>query len=157
MLRLLALFVATFAFAGPAGADWEFAKWGMTPDEVIAASGGLAKARTPHAGRDSQSVNLVTAMYEAGGIHFRVAFLFTRDDQRLDAVTLTAVDRLQCNTLTNILLDRYGRGERSKSRMLDEYVWRDDRNRNHVRYSAVAGGGCSIRYSPLTSRPAPRS
>jgi hypothetical protein len=153
----VALLVATLAFASQAAADWEYAKWGMTPPEVIAASGGSATARKGTGNRDSDLVNLATATHEAGGVRFGVAFLFTKDDQRLDAVTLTAVDRLQCGALTNALLDRYGRGERSKSRTLDEYLWRDEKGRNHVRFAVMAGGSCSIRYSPLTSRQAPRS
>ena len=39
--------LACAAIASPAGAHWQYSKWGMTPDQVVAASKGTVQRVDP--------------------------------------------------------------------------------------------------------------
>lgn len=83
-MRALAVLTAmvVLATAAPAHADWQWTKWGMTPDEVTAASGG--KTVINEYGRLALTDQMVI-----GGCPFGVSFEFDAK-QKLEAVSLRA-------------------------------------------------------------------
>lgn len=74
----------------PAMANWQFTKWGMTPEQVIAASGGKASMTSAENLR-SRSAGSLTAKvempYSVGEFEFRADFSFDQNNQ-LAEVTL---------------------------------------------------------------------
>lgn len=81
-----AIAAAILTTATPAAADWQWTRWGMSPAEVVTASGGKA---VPGA----RGLYVLSEPQVAGGLTFdSVAFSF--DDGRLSAVTMVSDDIL---------------------------------------------------------------
>ncbi len=81
-MRVLAVLAAlmTLAVAAPAHADWQWTKWGMTPEEVTAASGGKTV-------EDSKEGLILQDPLVVQGCSFQVSFTFD-DRNKLEAVVL---------------------------------------------------------------------
>lgn len=84
-------------------ADWQYTKWGMTPEQTIAASGGTAVSTTEEEKRSQSPANksgeaLVKAPYQSGDFQFNAYFIFRKD--RLVAVSLGLKD----STITSAYL-----------------------------------------------------
>ena len=78
--------------ASTAKADWEYTKWGMTPQQVISASKNLAKAGSDlHPDSDGNVTKLV-APFQSGKFSFEAQFGFDAAD-RLSSVTLVLNDK----------------------------------------------------------------
>jgi len=74
-----------------ADADWQYTRWGMTLEEVVAASGGAAQPHAKDPKKNTSKVDtLATAPYEAAGFIFRARFLFSRGEPKLARVDLEA-------------------------------------------------------------------
>lgn len=106
MGKLLAVFMFALAIGPvqPALANWQFTKWGMTPEQIIAASGGRAKS-LPNPEIVGSEMVMVTMPYTAGEFGFRAGFYFTGN--RLSEVQLD----LQNGTMSAIrvsLEQKYG-------------------------------------------------
>src|ERR1700761_6415496 len=90
-MKLLGILLALVC-CGAAKADWEYTKWGMTPQEVVSASKNLAKASTdPHPDSDGNVTKLV-APYQSGKFAFEAQFAFDAAD-KLSSVTLVLNDK----------------------------------------------------------------
>jgi hypothetical protein len=77
---------------GAAKADWEYTKWGMTPQQVVSASKNLAKAGSDlHPDSDGNVTKLV-APYQNGKFSFEAQFGFDAAN-RLSSVTLVLNDK----------------------------------------------------------------
>ena len=75
-----------------AKADWEYTKWGMTPQQVVSASKNLAKEGTdPHPDSDGNVTKLV-APFQSGRFSFEAQFGFDAAN-RLSSVTLVLNDK----------------------------------------------------------------
>ena len=73
--------------ASAAKADWEYTKWGMTPQQVISASKNLTRESSDlHPDSDGNITKLV-APYQSGKFSFEAQFGFDATD-RLSSVTL---------------------------------------------------------------------
>jgi len=59
-----------------ASADWQFTHWGMTPEQVIAVSKGVASRAKPTT-PDTVLRRLATMPYSSGNLKFDVDFLFS--------------------------------------------------------------------------------
>lgn len=138
----------------PALADWQYTKWGMTPEEVVAASGGMARP-DPHRNkhRTDSTESLLAAPYAAAGFEFDATFQFSRSSQRLERVHLDLIDTSRCSDLIGALRSRYGEPEsESKLPVLVMITWRSDDMPDQVALVAiesVASGGfsnCQIQY-----------
>src|ERR1700733_13771705 len=78
--------------ASAAKADWEYTKWGMTPQQVVSASKNLAKEGSDlHPDSDGNVTKLV-APYKSGKFSFEAQFGFDAAD-RLSSVTLVLNDK----------------------------------------------------------------
>lgn len=121
-LGMAALVLAT----SPALADWQYTKWGMTPEQVVAASKGAATATTDEERRqfsttDGKSVALVKARYTSGSYQFDVHFLF--DDGKLSLVSLN-LDESDEGLLAGDLTAKYGPPiDHSRSDIVEVTKW----------------------------------
>ncbi len=72
----VALFVATSA---PAHADWQYTKWGMTPEQVAAASKGAVTVGTGDPGDHYAGADIgATGTYVSGDYTFSAVFYFVQ-------------------------------------------------------------------------------
>jgi hypothetical protein len=129
MVAIVALACCTSVVALSARADWEYAKWGMTKDEVIAAS--KVAAETAHdrdpariaavptekilpsfAGSGGPEPDLV-AFHRIAGFGFTALFYF--DETGLQAVNLMLNDASEGNALYDWLMAEWGRSPASRS------------------------------------------
>src|SRR6201996_2047215 len=92
-MKLLGIVLAfTCCGAGAAKADWEYTKWGMTPEQVVSASKNLAKEGSDlHPDSDGNVTKLV-APYRSGKFSFEAQFGFDAAD-KLSSVTLVLNDK----------------------------------------------------------------
>lgn len=111
-MRKQTVFLAMALFLGfvhPAMANWQFTRWGMTPDQVIAASDGKASAMSAEDSR-ARSAGKLTAKaempYITGDYAFRADFSFDPND-KLAEVKLD-LKQGSISTLRVALEQKYG-------------------------------------------------
>src|SRR5579859_1664744 len=94
-----------------AGANWQYTKWGMTPQQVqSAAKGKLSPITAADSCLSCASVPLLAGNYAVGGQVFRVRFEFD-DGKTLSKVVLAMPAKQQtlgCNELFDSLSLKYG-------------------------------------------------
>lgn len=89
------VWVATSALAGstlalsvaPAAADWQYAQWGMNPDQVVAASNEAAQPSLDRSLDIGDLRAALTAPYRIGSVPLMAVFLFD-PKSKLQVVTL---------------------------------------------------------------------
>lgn len=152
-----AIAVALLAFSGAAGADWQYAKFGMTVDQVIAASDGKARLE-PYPGHDQKpggvlsAKSLARAEYSFNGLDFDVYFAF---DVATGGLSLVDLDLKKggpryCDDVLRELQAIYGPPETGRSSsIVHQYNWRSDSTGNHVSLLAVGRESCFLNYKPL--------
>lgn len=84
----------------PAFANWQYARWGMKPSEVLDASNG--KARPAKEGRGLETTHV------AGRYSFTGTLGFSSGSDRLESVRLTLSDKANCGFLGGALFSKYG-------------------------------------------------
>lgn len=91
----------------PVSADWEFTKWGMSPEQVVQASKG--KARPPGPEEDISTV-LLTQDWQSGRFLFTVSYIFNKHGggQRLGEVKLQLQNTQLRGQLLDALKEKYG-------------------------------------------------
>lgn len=169
------LVLAALSTSIPTAADWQYTKWGMTVEEVRAASNGIAVASAkPISGfEDETTESLLTSPYNAGRFTFTAQFLFSKDDHRLasvelvlrqeDASKLPRKERWsreadlysERKELLETFLQKYGKPERNEvavSGMLHRLDWRTDVDR--VSFLEIGSRGIIIIYKPLRNKEA---
>jgi hypothetical protein len=113
--------IASDASGQPAGdtavPPWEYARWGMSPDEVLAAAGGAATLVGPSTTHSALAVRLyaglmVSAPWAADGITYLTFFLFELRDtpSPLRQITMWPNDPLDCAGMLGGLTARWGQG-----------------------------------------------
>jgi len=149
-----ALFAVALAFGSPADAGWEYAQWGMSPEEVVQASAGAARptAQEPPARILDQDL-LATAPYRMGEVALQAEFLFSPADRRLAMVRLTA-DPDVCGTVMFDLMERLHRADRYHEGARTGIVgmeWFSVPRNNHIIFSndLRRPGRCEILYRPI--------
>src|SRR4051794_15482035 len=78
--------------ASAAKADWEYTKWGMTPQQVVSASKNVATPGTDLRPDGDGNVSKLVAPYQSGKFAFRADFGFDAAD-KLASVTLVLDDK----------------------------------------------------------------
>ncbi len=157
MRRILLLAAMLFA-AQPALAEYETTRWGMTPDEVIAAVGGDAKrVRDNKDKRILDHKRLAASSIERDGIKFEVNYFFGKDGKGLTMVSmLPVVTDANCAATRNAFSRRYGTPEELKRPQvvqgLDQntLVWRTGPGEELVEYLEIVLFGqmrhCQVLY-----------
>lgn len=141
---------ACAAIASPAGAHWQFTKWGMTPAQVIEASNGTASVGDgAKSGRGDDTVEAI-GTYVAGETSFTAKFWFGH--QGLSMVALQLRDDGKCLDVQRDLLAKYGEPvERTGGSGLQRRMWVDSPSGNRVGLLNTDVGFCQVEYSPLVS------
>jgi len=160
------------AFPALALADaqtWRFAKWGMSPEEVVAASNGQAslvpytpitpasteKPKEVSKSSDASSQELpqfkgAGSQLEDGGIFFKVSFVFDEKSRKLTQVIVTT-DKCALDTdlIRYRLIKYYGKpADHHKS---GSTTWKT--NSETITYdilkkTSTSSANCTIRYEP---------
>ncbi len=144
MLALVALVLSN----APAFADWQYTKWGMTPDDVSEASEGTAVL--PDTAIElvgsNPPVHLLTAPYALadGSLQFQAHFFF-HDSQSLEMVLLEPFVQ-DCVTVYRRLEETYGHGIRHRDQIISSAKWFDRENGNVVFFAEISDTSCSLRY-----------
>ena len=159
--------------AGAAKADWEYTRWGMTPQEVVSASKNLAKEGSDlHPDSDGNVTKLV-APYQSGKFAFEAQFGFDAAD-KLSSVTLVLNDKSAdmdmeagadmnmdmnkgiCHELDMSVNAAYGPPPyHGESHLYAIEKWRDQKNKNNVDYHKLFRVGCYVQYSAIKPAGAP--
>lgn len=155
-------------------ADWEYTKWGMTPEQVTSAAKNLTRASSDlHPDSDGNVTKLV-APYHSGKFSFEAQFGFNATD-RLSSVTLVLKDKTAglgtgmdmgmstdmgadmnmdqggCHDLLVSVKTKYGppQGGRSAHMQYIIETWQDRKNKNNVAYTVLDSVGCYVQYSAI--------
>ena len=151
-----------------AKADWEYTKWGITPQQVLSASKILTRESSDlHPDSDGNVTKLV-APYQSGKFSFEAQFGFDAAD-RLSSVTLVLNDKFAgmdmnmgadmnmnqggCHDLLASVKTTYGppQGGGSAHMQYSIETWQDQKNKNNVTYTVLDGVGCYVQYSAIKS------
>ena len=147
-------------------ADWEYTKWGMTPEQVVSAAKNLTrKSSDLHPDSDGNVTKLV-APYQSGKFSFEAQFGFDAAD-RLSSVTLVLNDKSAgmdmgadmnmdhggCHDLLASVKTAHGppQGGGSAHMQYSIETWQDQKNKNNVTYTVLDGVGCYVQYSAIKS------
>ena len=148
-IAAVAVILCSFAASLPAQADWQYTKWNMTREQVLAAAQGDAHADQVTKPRDRKIGDLdcsLVGRYAAEGIQFKSNFCFDKA-ARLKLVTLVPPYGT-CHTLEKKLRAVYGKPSRGADTEI--YVWRDAKKRNRVQLGfGFSPEECSLAYEPL--------
>ncbi|WP_237476887.1 hypothetical protein [Lichenibacterium dinghuense] len=133
----------------PARADWQYTRWGMTPDQVTAASNAAAQPN-PDRRLDADGLKAaLTAPYQGAAIPFTAVFLFDPEN-RLQVVTLDPVGGIACPVIVQALVANHGAPENDADPLRARTLrWDDADNDNLVVYADLGEGSCTIQYSRL--------
>lgn len=144
--------LAAFAAAAPAQAHWQYTRWGMSPEEVLAARPGLT------AGVDEDN-SFVGSLVRVSGAHregdrdFIIRFGFNGEN-RLVTVALEPKNMADCRRAIRAVERRLGRGEPDSQipNILDMRSWQDPAAGNMLQLIMIGRparpASCSIRYHP---------
>jgi hypothetical protein len=148
-------YITLFLFsANIAHADWQFTKWGMSPDQVRTAAATAGWAVRPGRGDaapwSGATVEFV-GPYEIDEFKFEAAYGFK--DGGLASVSLKSAGD-QCWLIHQRVQDRYGSPDQKfHSNTSADLRWRDQANNNAVVSSVVKSSPphCWLSYRPLLS------
>ena len=147
----------------PAYADWQFTKWGMTPEEVKEAAGDKYKfylntfvvpgtAAPDHIQWDTS--------YTTGKFKFQASFYFKKNTNKLYqiylfplSIELMKMDLSKCRDLHSALISKYGVPiELPKNKATRNFVWLDKERGNMIKFLLSVSPEfivCNISYSRL--------
>jgi hypothetical protein len=156
----LLLAIALILTPHGAFADWQYAKWGMTADQVAKASKGKAipyvyegvmSADQKAAEEKSPYATKLKATFKSGSLSLEAHFGFRKDDGMLAYVSVSG-DASTCKPLYDALLNKYEKPiDTQRSQFLEEDTWHDKKNNNKVKWTNAGGEVCWIEYSPLSN------
>ena len=138
--------------SAPALADWHYAKWGMTAAQIIAASGGEARALQKEddigCTFKGQEVIAVAPNKAIAGATFDVSFCTTNSNGRLTSVSLHSTGTgIKGAQLKDALISQYGRPV-SDDRGIA--IWNDKKSANTITFIDMGFGNLTrIEYKQL--------
>lgn len=110
MKRLLLAGLCALACSTPALADWRYTRWGMSPEEVIAASAGAASAVKDEKGKRVRDYRrLAVGEVAEGDTKFMVEFYF--DQKKLKLIRYVPTGGMNCTSVEEFLLRQFGPAE----------------------------------------------
>jgi len=132
-----------------AHASWQYATWGMSPEQVIAASKGVAaRADNPFVARNGER-GLLTAPYATNNIPFVVHFWFTVGEPKLIRVSLGTQYAADCPNVSSLLFSIYGTPQVSDLGPPSSLRWRSDATGNFIAFSQYGDTRCVLDYYPI--------
>jgi len=112
-------------------ADWQWTKWGMSPEEVVSASREKARLATDDE-KEKQSVSagskvtqlmLAVSEHDSGDLRFRVLFLFDPVSRQLMCVRLDPGRSTTAARLRSDLIGVYGKPVDEKRDNIVSGIW----------------------------------
>jgi hypothetical protein len=104
MMAVIAILTPTLAWA-----DWEYAHWGMSPDQVALASSRAVKVLPPAKRKKHPDFNSETAAdgtYTEGALRLGLSFSFDLKNGGLTCVVFTGLDQSQNELLKQSFVRR---------------------------------------------------
>ncbi len=135
--------------AVPAQAHWQFTRWKMTPEQVVAASGGTAELGSGERSVQGDAIKGAVGTYSAGDYQFAVNYWFKPSG--LSGVSLMLRDDAQCLALQRDLLAKYGEPVERSGGSVQRRMWADEATSNRVVLISTGLGFCELQYAPLVS------
>jgi hypothetical protein len=120
------VFCVPLAFIPQAHADWAYTKWGMTVDQVVAASHGTVTAIPKAQQQTLEGAHVVTAAqgtYTEGDLRLRTAFQFDTENGGLRCILYAPQSPSQDTLLKQSLVQRYGTPQQSSIVSLETLTW----------------------------------
>jgi hypothetical protein len=164
MKRFWIFLGAFLPLSSAAYADWEFTRWGMTPDEVKAAANeyalpllALGADQTRYCNVGKSICLAVVPNYKAANLTFDVSFAF-ENGMKLDRVVLSSKTSSYAE-LNQILSGIYGspvssNRKEDRSLLIIQSIWRDTNRGNMIKlnlFSGPIGSSLTITYSQIVS------
>lgn len=141
-----ALLLAMLAFGSPAQADWQYTRWGMTPTQVAAASGGAVVVGTGDAGDRYSGAEIgAVGNYRSGDYRFHAVFYFVNN--RLSDIRLK-LEGSDAYALKNSLDGVYGKPFRESRNAYHLITYHDAAKNNRVDL-LIIGDSATLEYRPL--------
>jgi hypothetical protein len=139
---IVGMAIAGTLSAGPAFADWQYTRWGMTPQQVLNASGGKV-----HPGSTPDTME---GYYYAGGRSYAATFRFRSG--ALARVDLALSTEPLCQSMALDLANIYGAPDRKNLGQYGMAVaeWLDGSAGNDVVLTYLVKT-CTVTYGPLAS------
>jgi hypothetical protein len=108
-VRLLLLSLTMLLIAPASYADWQYTRWGMTPEQVVAASGGkielLPDNKRP---RLPPLMTAATGEFQDGSLQLRTVFSFSTEGGGLQCVSYGVRSHDDDEAFKTALTKRYG-------------------------------------------------
>lgn len=146
ILSIAAVIATLAATASPAAADWSFTRWGMTPAQVVRASGGTARLQDEAPLPGQTWIIKAKGTVRSGDLLFDADYRFK--DNRLVDVTLT-LKQGECGSMLRALRSKYGTPLPRNQFMPWMTKWAS--SSENVRVQAeVRSSECLVAYNPLT-------
>ena len=115
-MRMLPLCLVVSLVAPSARAEWQYTRWGMTPEQVVAASGGRAEllpvARRP---RIPPLVTAATGQFVDGPLRLRTVFSFDIESNGLQCVSYGVSSHADNNAFKEALIRHYGQPQATRT------------------------------------------
>ena len=108
----LALIAAVTLAPAVAQADWKYAHWGATPEQLAQASGGAVKVLPPaqrtHHGDPWNSVTSARGTYVDGNLRLKLTFSFDLKSGGLNCIVFESADGSSGKLLQKMFVGLYG-------------------------------------------------
>ncbi|CUW88598.1 exported hypothetical protein [Agrobacterium genomosp. 2 str. CFBP 5494] len=148
----LAASIASVA-AVPAHASWEYAEWGMSPEQVVQASKGAAKKPSKADEYDDPDIShLLSAPARIGKAKGTAKFNFSAAGT-LDTVRIAFPDPKTCSAVRKTLTAEYGKPRASEGSGGNYYVWAKTKEGNRIVLSSYPEIWCFAQFSAPGYRP----
>jgi len=149
MLCRLSLCLCMVIAPMSAHADWQYATWGMSPEQVISASRGVAvRAETTAVARNGER-RLLVAPYATNNIPFAVHFWFAVGEPKLTRVSLGTQYDADCPNVRSLLVSIYGEPQVSDLGPPSSLRWRSNATGNFIAFSQQGDARCILDYYPI--------
>jgi len=148
-MKKLLVMIGLLTFAAPAEAHWQYTTWGMSPEQVIAASKGAAELGSGEMSVQGDAKKGAVGRYAAGDYQFSVNFWF--GSAGLSTVSLTLRSDVQCRGLQRDLLAKYAEPVEQSGGAVQRRMWADKEANNRVVLIST-GSFCELQYAPLVSQ-----
>lgn len=134
-------------------ADWQYTRWGMTPDQVLAASKGQLRRCDPLACKGQTSDTEAAQLfgdYQSGKFTFTAFIFFDKRSSKLSHVNIQLKTPEKANELIGALRAKYGEpSSRNVTAIMTLLVWRDQKDQISI---MIIGSGpsaqASVYYQP---------
>lgn len=149
MKRILAVgLVASASWCGPALADWQDTRWGMSLDDVEQRVTSAYRPKNPEESHDPSRRHVLSGTYTTGNYSFISKFYFDRNNALVE-VKLELINRDMCKDLRESLVDAYGLFAVPNIKEFGDGKWKDWAAGNMVSYNRSIGLFCNVTYAPI--------